>query len=111
LSQNSHLQATSLCSDLPRELESKVGIYEVSHLIDLSGKIDALCKKFDRLLCMNKMNNSSHLQDVRSICASLMHASFECPSVGPSDAANEQVSATQGFSPTNNRYSNTYNYG
>ena len=60
---------------------------------------------------MNKMANSSYVQDMCSICASLMHASFKCPSIGPSDVVTEQVNAAQGFPPTNNPYSNTDNHG
>jgi len=58
-----------------------------------------------------QISNSSSMQDVRSICASPIHASFEYHSVGSSDVVNEQVNAAQGFSPTNNPYSNTYNHG
>ena len=54
-------------------------------------KFDALSNKFDQLLCMNKMANSSSMQDVCSICASPMHASFEHPSIGQSDVVTEQV--------------------
>ena len=71
-------------------------------MIGLSSKIDALSKKFYQLLCMNKMANSSSTQDVCSICANPMHASFKCPSIGPFDFVNEQVNAIQGFPPTNN---------
>jgi len=41
------LHATSSNSDLPKQLESKGGIYEFSHSIGLSSKVDALTKKFD----------------------------------------------------------------
>ena len=58
LSENSHLHATSSHSNLPRQLGSKGGIYEVSHLVDLSSKVDALPKKFDQLLCINKVSNA-----------------------------------------------------
>ena len=64
LSENSQLCATSSHSDLPRQLGSKWGIYEVSHSIDLSIKVDALAKKFDQLLCMNKVSNYPNMQDV-----------------------------------------------
>ena len=47
LSKNSHLHATSLHSDLLRQLGSNGGIYEVSYSINLSSKVDALIKKFD----------------------------------------------------------------
>ena len=85
-----------------RQLGSKEVIYEVSHSIELSGEVDTLSKKFDQLLCMNKMANSSSMQYVCSICATPMYASFECPSVGPSDVVSEQVNVVQGFPPTNN---------
>ena len=94
LSENSHLHATSSHSDLPRQLGSKGEIYEVSQSIDLSSKVDALAKKFNQLLCMNEVSNAPNMQDVWSICTSSMHASFECPSVGPSDVMTEQVNAT-----------------
>ena len=73
LSENSHLHATSSHSDLPRQLGSKGRIYEASHSIDLSGNVDALAKKFDQLLYMNKVSNAPSMRDVCSICASLMH--------------------------------------
>jgi len=47
LSGNSHLHATSSRSDLPIQLGSKGEIYEVSHLINFSCKVDALSKKFN----------------------------------------------------------------
>ena len=50
LSENSHLHATSLHSDLPRQLRSKGGIYEVSHSVDLSSKVDGLAKKFNQFV-------------------------------------------------------------
>ena len=111
LSENSHLHATSSHSDLPRQLGSKGGIYEVSHSIDLSSKVDALAKKFDQLLCMNKVSNAPNMQDVCSICASPMHASAECPCIGKSDCMTEQVNAAQGFPSSSNPYSNSYNHG
>ena len=111
MSENSHLHATFSHSDLPRQLGSKWWIYEVSHSIDLlSSKVDALAKKFDQLLCMNKVSNASSMQDVCSICASPMHASAEYPCIGKSDCMTEQVNAIQGFSSSNNSYSNTYNH-
>jgi len=79
LNENSHLHATSSHSDLPRQLGSKGGIYKVSHSIDLSSKVDALAKKFDELLCMNKVSNVPSMQDVCSVCASPMYAFAECP--------------------------------
>jgi len=42
-------------------LGSKGGIYEVSHSIDVSSKVDTLSKKFVQLLCMNEMANSSSM--------------------------------------------------
>ena len=53
------------------------------------------------------MANSSSIQDVCLICVSPMHASFEHPSVGPSNIMTVQVNAIQGFSPTNDPHSNT----
>jgi len=73
LSENSHLYATSSHSDLLRQLGHKREIYEVSYLIDRSSKVDALTKKFDQLLCMNKMFIVSSMQDECLICASPMH--------------------------------------
>ena len=64
LSENSHLHATSSHSNLPRQLQSKGRIYKVSHSTDLSSKVDALAKKFDQLLCMNKVSNAPNMQDV-----------------------------------------------
>ena len=111
LSENSHLHATSSHSDFPRQLRSKGGISEVSHSIDLSSKVNALAKKFDQLLCMNKASNAPSMQDMYSIFASLMHASIDCPCIGKSNYMTELVIAIQGFSPSNNPYSNTYNHG
>ena len=79
LGENSHLHATSLHSDLPRQFGSKGRIYEVTHSFYLSIKVEALTKKFDQLLCMNKVSNAPFIQDVCLICASLMHASIDCP--------------------------------
>jgi len=89
--ENSHLHATSSRSNLPSNWKAKRGFYEVSYSIDLSNKVDAFSNKFNQLLCMNNMANSSSMRDVSSIIANLMHASFKCPSVGPSNAVNEQV--------------------
>ena len=111
LSENSHLHATSSHSDLPRQLRSKGGIYEVSHSIDLYSKVDALVKKFDQLLCMNKVPNVSSMQDMCSICASPMHAFVDCPCIRKPDYVTKQVNAVQRFPPSNNPYSNTYNHG
>jgi len=79
------LHATSSHCDLPRQLGSKGEIYEVSHLVDLFSKVDALIKKFDQLLCMNKVSNAPSMQDACSICISPMHASVDCPCMGKSD--------------------------
>ena len=68
---------------------SKRGIYEVSNSIDLSSKVDALTKKFDQLLFMNKVCNAPSMQDVFSICASPMHAFVDCPCAGKSDYVTE----------------------
>ena len=40
-----------------------------------------------------------------------MHVLFKCPFIGPSDVVTEQVTAIQGFPPTNDPYSDTYNHG
>jgi len=45
LSENSHLHATFTHSDLPRQLGGKERIYEDSHSIDFSSKVDAVIKK------------------------------------------------------------------
>jgi len=111
LSKNSHLHATTSHSNLPRQLGSKGRIYEASHSIDLSGNVDALAKKFDQLLCMNKVYNTPSEQDVCSICTSPMHASVDCPCVCKFDCVTEQVNAAQGFPLSNISYSNTYNHG
>jgi len=111
LSENSHLHATSSHSDLPKQLGSKRGIFEVSHSVDLSSKVDSLAKKFDQLLCMNKVSNASSIQGVCSICASPMHASVDCLCISKSDCVPEQVNAAQGFRPSNNSCSNTYDHG
>jgi len=111
LSENSHLYATSSHFNLPRQLGTKWGIYKVSHSIDRSSKVGALVKKFDQLLCMNKVSNAPSMQNVCLICASPIHASAKCPCIGKSDCMTEQVNAAQEFPPSNNPYSNTYNYG
>ena len=72
--------------------------------------MDALAKKFYQLLCMNKVSNAPNIQDVRSICASPMHAFLDCPYIGKSNCVTEQVNAAQEFPPANNPYSNTYNH-
>ena len=65
------------------------GDYEVSHSIDVSNKVDALTKKFDQLLCMNKVSTTSSVQDVCFICGSPMHASVDCPCVGKPECVTE----------------------
>ena len=74
------MHATSSHSDLPSQLGSKGGIYKVSHLIDLSSKVDTLTKKFDQLLCMHEVSNAPSMQDMCLIYASPMHAyiDFQC---------------------------------
>ena len=72
LSENSHLHAISSHAELPRQLGSKMGIYEVSHSIDLSSKVDALAKKFDQLLCMNKVSNVPSMQEIRFVHGTCM---------------------------------------
>ena len=51
------------------------------------------------------------MQDVYSICVSLMHASIDCPCVGKFDCVAKQVNAAQEFPPSNNPYYNSYNHG
>jgi len=80
------------------------------HIQQISVKIYALSKKFDRLLCMNKMFDASSVQDMCSIYASPMHAFVECLCVGKSDCITEQVNAAQEFPLTSNPYSNTCNH-
>jgi len=60
-SENLYLHATSSHSDLPRQSGRKGGIYEVSHLVDLSSKVDILTTKFEQLLCMSKVSNVSSM--------------------------------------------------
>ena len=74
---------------MPRQLRSKGGVYEVSHLIDLSSKVTALSKKFDQLLYMNKVSNILSMQNVCSICTSPLHTSIDCSCVGKSDYVTE----------------------
>jgi len=111
LSENSHLHATSSHFDLPRQLGSKWGIYEVSYSIDLFSKVHNLVKKFDQLLCMNKVSNAPSMQGLCPICASFMHAYVDYPCIGKSDYATEQVNAAQGIPSSNRPYYNTYNHG
>ena len=60
---------------------------------------------------MNKVSNSSSMQDVCSNCAIFIHASSDCSCIVRSDCVTKYVNKTQRFSPTNNPYSNTYNHG
>ena len=90
LSENSHLHSIFSRSDLPGQLGSKGGIYEVSHLVDLS----TISKKFDQLLCMNKVSNVSSMEDVCSICISSMYAFVNHSCVDKSDCVIEQANAT-----------------
>jgi len=60
---------------------------------------------------MSKVSNGSSMQDVCSICDIFIHASSDCLCIGRSNCATKHVNATQRFPPTNNPYSNTYNYG
>jgi len=88
LCENSHFHATSNilnCVD-----NWKGGIYEVSHSIDISSKVDTLTKKFDQLLCMNKVLNAPSMQDVYSICADPMHAYVDYLCIRKSDYVIEQ---------------------
>ena len=60
---------------------------------------------------MTKVSNAPSMQDVCSIFTSPMHASIDCPSIGKFDYVTKQVNVAQGFPPSNNSYSNTYNHG
>ena len=97
LSENSYLHVTSSHSGLLRQLRSNGEIYEVVHSIGLSGKVDALAKKFDQFLCVNEVSNAPSMQEVRSIYASPMHGSIDCPCIGKSDYVIEQVHAVKDF--------------
>jgi len=55
------------------------------------------------------VSDAPSIQDVFSIRASLIHTSVDYPCVGKSDCVTEQSNAAQGFSLTNNPYSNYYN--
>jgi len=70
-------------------LGSKGGIYEGSHLVEPSSKVDALNQTFDQLLCMSKVPNVPSMHDVCSICASPMHVSIDCPCISKSDCVTE----------------------
>jgi len=89
LSKNSPLNDISSHFDLPRQLESKGWIYKVSHSVDISSKVDALTKKFNQLLCMNKVSNAPFVQDMCSICPSPTHTSIDCPCFGKFDCVTE----------------------
>jgi len=93
LSENSHLHATSSHSYLPRKLGSKGGIWWGFAFNYLSNKDNALTKKFNQLLCINKVSNVPSMQDVCLTCASPMHTSVDCPCMDKSDYLIEQVNA------------------
>lgn len=57
------------------------------------------------------MSNAPSMQDVCSICTSPMHAFVDYLYISKSDCMPEQVNAAQGFPPSNNLCSNTYNHG
>jgi len=111
LCENSHLHAGSSHANLPWQLGSKGEIYEVSHSIDISSEVNVLAKKYDQLLCMNKISNVSSMQAVCSICANFMHASVDYPCSSKFDCVTEQVNAAQGFLVFNNPHANTSNHG
>ncbi|KAI5662216.1 hypothetical protein M9H77_21539 [Catharanthus roseus] len=49
-------------------------MYEVTQNVDLSSKVDALSKKFDKLLALNTLpTNSPDVQGVCAICSSPSH--------------------------------------
>ena len=110
-SKNSHLYVTSSHFNLPRQLGSKRGIYEVSHSIKLFNKVDALAKKFDQLVCMNKVFNAPSMQDVSSICGCPMHTFVDYPCVVKSDYVTKEVNANQVFPLPNSPCFDTYNHG
>ena len=73
LSENSQWHAFSQF-DVPRHLGGK-SVYDMSHVVDLSSKVDVLPQKFDQLLSMNPMPMTiSSMHDVYSISASFMHS-------------------------------------
>ncbi|KAI5649739.1 hypothetical protein M9H77_35744 [Catharanthus roseus] len=88
-------------------------MYEVSQNVDLSLKVDALSKKFDKLLALNTLpTNSPNVQGVCVICSSPSHIIYDCPSASLfPEFVQEQVNAAQGFHRQNDLYSNTYNPG
>jgi len=94
LSKNSQLHPISLHFDLPRQLGSKGGIYEVSHAIDLSSKVGVLTKKFDQLLCMREVSNAPSMQDMCLIYASPMHAYIDYLCIGKYECVAEQLNVT-----------------
>ena len=60
---------------------------------------------------MNKVSSVPNMQDVYLIYASPMHASVERLCIDKSGCMTEQVNVAQGFPPSNNPNSNTYNHG
>ncbi|KAI5667937.1 hypothetical protein M9H77_17790 [Catharanthus roseus] len=61
-------------------------MYEVSRNVDLSLKVDALSKKFDKLLALNTLpTNSPNVQSVCAICSSPCHNLCGNKSIQPKD--------------------------
>jgi len=84
------------------------GIYEVSHEVELSFKVDALLQKFDQVLSTKCM--PVHVSSIHDVCASPIHSSVDYPSsTYHLENMHEHLSATQGFSFHNNRYSKIFN--
>ncbi|KAI5682581.1 hypothetical protein M9H77_03809 [Catharanthus roseus] len=68
LSDNSEQHATSSHVGTVRQIENKVGMYEISQNIDLSLKVDVLSKKFDQLLALNTLpTNSPNVQSLEAM--------------------------------------------
>jgi len=79
--------------------------------LTFSSKVNALSKKFDQLLCMNKWLIPLLCKICVQFVLNSMHASFDYPYVGPSDVMTEQDNTAQVFPPTNIHTLNTYNHG
>ncbi|KAI5681730.1 hypothetical protein M9H77_02958 [Catharanthus roseus] len=63
LSDNSQQHTTSSRVGTSRQIGNR-GMFEVSQIVDLSMKVDALSKKFDQLLALNTLpTNSTNVQN------------------------------------------------
>ncbi|KAI5649111.1 hypothetical protein M9H77_35116 [Catharanthus roseus] len=98
LSDNSQQHATSSRVGTSRQIGNR-GMYEVSQIVDLSLKVDALSKKFEQLLALNTLpTNSPNVQGVCAICSSPSHVIYDCPSASLfPEFVQEQVNVAQGF--------------